>query len=249
MQERWILLVFCLFLLLLPTRAEERVIFEGSMEDVYLQILPAQKGRSVSSVADPGVLAKTNGTFFQIYRGIYYPIGRVISWGKEMPSTPGPKGQWWIIQDTRTRISKDPPVDPSSCICAIKGAPVIIKDGKVAVSTKGLRRNAKEFVRRNCTRNVVAITRNGKLRIYRSKGSLRSIARYLVKQDIIDALNLDGGSSTRKGQPVANIVLVCKKTRPCYAVFKREHLKKKTSKDWPLVIRKNSFLAPRIGLD
>jgi len=247
MLGRPILLLSC-FLIFLPTKTSGRIIFEGSMDNVYLQILPEVGGRTVSSVTGPGVLAKTNGTFFQRQRGIYYPIGRVISWGRETLSTPGPKGQWWIIQREKTIISENPPLDPTSCICAIQGAPALVNNGKIVVSTHGLKCNPKEFIKRNCIRNIIAITRKRKLRIYRSKGSLTSIAKHLVEQDVVVALNLDGDSSTREGQTVANIVMICEKSRPCYKLFKDEHFRKKVPEDWTKFVQKNLPLISKFEL-
>lgn len=239
MSKRSILLLFFLFILLLPAKASSKVIFAGDMDNVYLQIMPAPKGRLVSSIAGHGVLAKTNGTFFQVYRGTYYPIGQVISWGKKTPSIPGPEGQWWIIQEMRLKISKNPPKNPKLCICAFRGAPILIKNGKIVVSTRGLRRNAKRFLRRNCIRNILALTKKGKLRIYRSQGSLFKIANHLAKQGVTDAVNLDGGRSTKKTQPVANVIMVCKKTRPCYDQFKKRHFCPLENNDWLISSQKN----------
>lgn len=82
-------LAFTTFLLLPSAEVESKPIYEEHLDNVYLQVVQEPHGVTVASTdVSPGVKKTTNGTFYTTKAGVLYPIGRVISLGKELPILP-----------------------------------------------------------------------------------------------------------------------------------------------------------------
>ena len=218
------LIFFVLVLLFLSCRSCAVSVKEYKWFDTRAYFLDLVRAQSPSGETAFSMIKRTkaiygvNGSYFgrhfsdqgELQR---FPIGLISFHRTDLTVCPAPPKRGYLWQTIKPGIGFEVPENP---IFAIEAGPILLLDGKII---RSYQRFSKNHWNRKCLRTVVAIKEN-RVYFYKISGNLWDIAKYLQKQRVNSAINLDGGNSSNNNAKVVNAVVVFPKTRPFYAQFK-----------------------------
>lgn len=200
--------MFIFGLILLPAEAVELYWYKWfDMRAYCLDIVVAQKcfGETVKSMTKRrGAIFGVNGGYFDPRKSSKVPLGQI--WCNNQDFTQ------YTLAERRGCFWQDDVVEidwraPDGVYCSMEGGPNLVHDGRIVRSYQGF---SKAHWNRDVIRNVMA-TKGNRVYFFRLKGSLWSVAKFLKKWGMEDAINFDGGSSCAKGARVSNAIVVLPK--------------------------------------
>ena len=142
-------------------------------------------------------MAAITGTFF-CTRSLV-PVGDIVTDGQRVHA--GAIGSCFAFTDGNmarfTRARKGVKVDWTGCVAGVRSGPQLLSDGRIAIYpwTEGFR--DRRLLQRH-VRSAIGVTQHNKLLLVavRTPVTLRELAKTMRALGAVDAINLDGGSST-----------------------------------------------------